>query len=200
MKASVKRKAVNAYVTGIGASKRVVIWDTTLEKLNAPQTLTVFGHEMGHYVLRHIPKGTALAAVELLVFLFVGSRLLEAMLRRWTHGWGIRGLADWASLPAVLLLFSLFNFFATPIENAYSRHIEHEADIYALEVTHGIVPAAGQAAAESFQILGETNLEDPDPGPVIKFWRYSHPPLADRLRFALTYDPWSKGQTPRFVK
>ena len=56
MEASEKRNSVNAYVTGLGPSKRVVVWDTTLAKMTPPQTLFVFGHEMGHYVLGHVPK------------------------------------------------------------------------------------------------------------------------------------------------
>ena len=70
----------------------------------------------------------------------------------------------------------------------------------ALEVVHGIVQDAPQAAAEAFQILGETNLADPNPSNFIKIWLYSHPPLNERLVFAREYDPWSKGQPPRFVK
>jgi len=200
MKASEKFSAVNAYVTGIGASKRVVVWDTTLEKISTPGTLVVFGHELGHYVLGHIPKGMALLAVEVLVFLFLGFHLLQAMLRRWGPRWAIRGAADWASLPVILLLFSVFNFLAAPIENTYSRHIEHQADVYGLEVTHGIVPNSGDVAAETFQIEGEINLEDPHPSPLVRVWLYTHPPVADRMIFAETYDPWSKGQTPQFVK
>jgi len=77
---------------------------------------------------------------------------------------------------------------------------EHEADRYALEVTHGIVPDAGRAAALAFQIEGESALADPDPGPFVRFWLYDHPPLAERLRFCLDYDPWKAGQSPRYVR
>jgi Zn-dependent protease with chaperone function len=77
---------------------------------------------------------------------------------------------------------------------------EHEADVYGLEAIHGLVPDSPRAAAEAFQLLGEANLSDPDPGPFITFWLYDHPPLAERLRFAAQYDPWGKGEAPRFVK
>ena len=200
MKASKKLAAVNAYVAGLGATKRVVVWDTTLAKLNVTQTLAVFGHEMGHYVLGHIPKGMVFFAAELFVFLFLGFQVLHAVLRRWGQRWGIRGADDWAALPAILLLFSVFNFFAAPLENTYSRRIEHQADVYGLEVIHGIVPASGEVTAQSFQIEGEINLDDPHPGPFIRFWLYTHPPLEERLIFAQTYDPWSKGQAPQFIK
>ncbi|HEY7574943.1 MAG TPA: M48 family metalloprotease, partial [Thermoanaerobaculia bacterium] len=81
----------------------------------------------------------------------------------------------------------------------YSRSQEHAADVYGLEVIHGIVPDSPAAAAGAFQILGEVNLADPDPPDFIRFWLYSHPPLGERLRFAASYDPWSKGEKPRYV-
>jgi len=64
---------------------------------------------------------------------------------------------------------------------------------------HGIVPDSSERAAEAFQVLGEADLADPNPGSFIKFWLYSHPPIAERLAFALEYDPWSKGR-PEFVR
>ena len=200
MKASEKLKSVNAYVAGFGASKRVVVWDTTLEKMTTPQTLFVFGHEMGHYVLGHITRMIVFVSVVLLVFLYLGYRGMHWALGRWGERWAIRGVDDWASLPVLMLLFSLFGFLASPVLNAYSRSIEHEADVYGLEVTHEIVADSQQAAAEAFQILGEINLADPNPSAFVKAWLYSHPPLNERIVFAHAYDPWSKGEEPQFVK
>lgn len=200
MNASSKLKSVNAYVTGFGVSKRVVVWDTTLAKMTPPQTLFVFGHEMGHYVLRHILKLLGFLSVMLLVFLYIGYHALHAALRRWGPGWGIRGVDDLASLPMLLLLLSVLSFLSTPLVNSFNRNLEHEADIYGLEVVRGIVPDAPRAGAEAFQILGEINLSDPEPPAFIKFWLYSHPPLNERVKFARAYDPWSKGEKPRFVQ
>jgi len=199
MGASEKSTALNAYVTGVGASKRIVVWDTTIAKMTTPQIVAVAGHEMGHYVLGHIYKGLTFAAVLLFVFFYLGYRCAGRMLERWGGRWGIRGVDDWASLPALLLLLTLFDFCATPIESAFSRHIEHQADQYALEVTHGLTPDSGQVAAQAFQVLGEVNLSDPDPSAVDVFLFYDHPPIPDRIRFCLTYDPWSKGEQPEFV-
>lgn len=199
MNASEKFKSINAYVTGFGASKRIVVWDTTIEKATVPQTLFVFGHEMGHYVLNHIPKLIAVLAAFLLVFLYFGYRGMHAALRRWGERWAIRGVDDWASLPVLMLFFSLFGFLADPVTNSFTRYLEHEADVYGLEVIHGVVADSPRAAAEAFQILGEINLADPDPHPFIKYWLYNHPPLNERLVFARTYDPWSKGEQPQFI-
>lgn len=199
MKASEKLKSVNAYVTGFGASKRVVVWDTTLAKMTPGQTLFVFGHEMGHYVLGHIWKGILFFAAVLLVFLYLGYRGLHWMLGRWGAASGVRGVDDWASLPALFLLLSVFGFLSSPLTNSFSRYQEHQADIYGLEVIHGLVPDSPEAAAQAFQVLGEINLADPNPHPLIRIWLYSHPPLDDRIRFAHSYDPWSKGEPTQFV-
>ena len=200
MKASEKLKSVNAYVTGFGATKRVVVWDTTLEKMTPPQTLFVFGHEMGHYVLNHVPVRIAWVAGALLVTLFLGYHSMRWLINRWGERWNIRGVDDWASLPALMLFLSLFSFLLFPILNSFSRYQEHQADIYGLEVVHGIVPDAGRAGAEAFQILGEINLADPAPPAFIKFWLYDHPPLDERIKFAHEYDPWSKGQPTQYVR
>jgi STE24 endopeptidase len=199
MKASAKTREVNAYVTGIGPTLRVVVWDTTIKNSDTPETLAVFGHEMGHYVLGHVWKGLAMELAGALLALYLGHRLAGAAESRWGRQWGILSLDDYASLPLFLLLFSLFNFFGAPIENAVSRYIEHQADVYGLEVTHGMFPDSGGVAAQSFQKLGEIDLEDPEPSAFIRMWLYSHPPINDRIIFAQTYNPWAKGEKPQFV-
>src|SRR5437879_9723648 len=123
MNASTKLKSLNAYVTGIGASKRVVVWDTTIAKATLPQTLFVFGHEMGHYVLHHVPKGLAFLAGLLLVGLYLGFRGMQGVLARWGGRWAIRGADDWASLPVLLLLLSVFGFLAEPAGTSFSRYM-----------------------------------------------------------------------------
>lgn len=199
MGASEKSTALDAYVTGVGASKRIVVWDTTIAKMTTPQIVAVAGHEMGHYVLNHIWKGLAFAAVLLFVLFYLGFRFIGGMLARWGGTWKIRGVDDWASLPALLLLLTLFDFCATPIESAFGRYLEHQADQYSVEVTHGLTPDSGQIAAQAFQVLGEVDLSDPAPNPVDVFLYYDHPPIPDRIQFCLTYDPWSKGDRPEFV-
>ncbi len=200
MNASSKTTGLNAYVTGFGASKRVVVWDNTIANATVPETLFVFGHEMGHYVLLHIPKEIAIDATILLFLLYLGYRLSNGMLARWGVQWGIRDLQDWASLPALLFVMTLLAFLATPLFNGVSRHFEHEADRYGLEVIHGIVPDPNQVAAHYFQKSGEKNLSDPDPSTFIKIWFFDHPTRPERVHFVATYNPWAEGQEPRYVK
>jgi STE24 endopeptidase len=199
MKASEKLNSLNAYVSGFGGSKRVVVWDTTLQKLTTPETLTVFGHEMGHYVLGHIRNSLLWLSLLLLALLFAGSHIARWMIARWGNNWRIRDAADWASLPVLLLIVAIFSFLTEPIVNGYSRWQEHQADIYGLEITHGLVPDSSTAAANSFQVMGEIGLDEPNPNHFIEFWLFSHPSTSDRLTFAETYDPWKEG-TARYVK
>ncbi len=200
MNASAKLKSVNAYVSGLGATRRVVVWDTSLKHMSEDEILFVFGHEMGHYVLGHVLDGILFTCAVLFVFLYVAYRLLHWILARWGGAWRIRGADDPASLAVLILLASVFGFLFTPISNAYSRHLEHQADQYGLEVIHGIVPDAPVVAAHAFQVLGEVDLEEPNPSTAVKIWFYNHPPLDERMRFAQTYDPWSPGRSPEFVK
>jgi len=199
MNASSKRKDVNAYASGLGATKRVVVWDTSIRRLSEDEILFVFGHEMGHYVLGHVRDGILFSCAVLLLFLNLAYRVLHWMLARWGETWAIRGPDDLASLPVLLLLLTVFGFLFTPISNAYSRRLEHQADQYGLEVIHGLVPDAPVVAAHAFQILGEVDLEEPNPSTPVKIWFYNHPPLDERMRFAQTYDPWSQGRAPEFV-
>jgi Zn-dependent protease with chaperone function len=200
MGAGEKTTTLNAYVTGFGASKRIVVWDTTMAKMDTPQIVFVTGHEMGHYVLQHIPKGLALGALGMLLAFYPGFRFLRWIVARAGERWGIRGLDDFASLPLLILFFSLLAFASSPLNSAVSRYFEHQADQYGLEVTHGLTPDAGQVAAQSFQILGDVGLDDPDPNPLDVLMFYDHPTIRDRIRFSLSYDPWSKGVQPEFVK
>ncbi len=200
MEASAKTNAINAYVTGVGASKRVVVWDTTIQKTGPDEVLAVVGHELGHYVLGHVWKGFLFFTGGLFVGLYVAYRALQWMLARWGKAWGVRGQDDWAVLIVLLLIFDMLDFVGTPIGNGFSRMLEHAADVYGLEVTHGVLPNSQEVAAESFQKMGDIDLADPNPSKFITFWLYSHPPLGERLEFARNYDPWSKGEAPKYVK
>jgi len=200
MKASEKTNAIDAYVTGVGASKRVVIWDTTLQKTTPDETLYIVGHELGHYVLGHIWKGFLFFAAVLFAGLYVLFRAMHWALDRWGGEWRIYGAEDWAAFALLFLLIEMGMLLSAPLANGFSRMQEHAADVYGLEVTHGIIPNSSEVAAQSFQVLGEEDLADPDPSPFITLWLYSHPPLAERLAFAYEYDPWDKGEAPKYVK
>ena len=195
MHASDKVTTYNAYVTGFGATKRIVVWDTTARDLTLPQTLFIFGHEMGHYVLHHIYLGMGFAALLLLVGFWLTQCLAQATLARYGKRCHIRAIGDWSSLPLLLLLTSLVSFFGEPLGNAFSRYEEHQADLYGLAITRPVTPDAGQVAAQAFQLLGEKSYSYPTPSPLLVFWSYSHPLIAERVRLALSI-PRAAGSLP----
>jgi STE24 endopeptidase len=190
MKASEKVTTANAYVTGVGSTARVVVWDTTAQQMTVPETTFVIGHEMGHYVLHHIRKGLTFASILMFFGFWLAYRCINWFIARWGNAFHIRGAADWASLPALMLIASLIGFVAGPIANNFSRaRIEHQADIYGLKITSGITPDYRQVAAQSFQNLGEHSLSYPYPSKLMVFWLYDHPDISSRIDFALHFDP-----------
>ncbi len=187
MHASDKVTTYNAYVTGFGATKRIVVWDTTARDLTLPQTLFIFGHEMGHYVLHHIYLGMAFTALLMFAGFWLIQQIATTLLARYGNRLGIRTLADWSSLPLLMLIASLLSFFGEPLGSTFSRWEEHNADVYGLTITAPVTPNAGQVAAQSFQVLGEKSYSYPNPSRFLVFWRYSHPPISDRIEFAISH-------------
>src|SRR5689334_4698878 len=121
MKASEKVTTLNAYVTGFGPSKRVVVWDTTIQKASTPETLFVFGHEMGHYVLNHIVIGIVATAVGMFIGLYILYLLANWAFPRFQLRWQMRELSDWAAVPMLLLIFSILSLISQPIGSTFSR-------------------------------------------------------------------------------
>ncbi len=170
----------NAYVTGIGSSARIVLWDTTIQQFSTEEIVSIIGHEMGHYVLKHIYWGFAGSVLGLLIILPVLQKCAEWLVRRKGTRWRITGLTDPAAIPAFLLIVIVFSFLTDPITNGVSRNIEHQADAYGLHLTHD-----GPAMARVFVHFAHHDLSDPDPPAFIKFWLFSHPPLQERIDFVL---------------
>jgi STE24 endopeptidase len=200
MKASAKVTTLNAYVTGFGASKRVVVWDTSIAKGTPDEILFIFGHEMGHYVLGHIIRGIAFAFVLILISFLLGFYLFQFLLRKYGEGWGIRGQEDWASFVVFVLVLSAIGFFVTPIQSAFSRTQEHAADVYGEEVVHGVIADPQATGQPAFQLLGENSLTDPNPPAFVTFWEADHPPIWFRAAFAKHYDPWAEGAEPKYFE
>jgi STE24 endopeptidase len=194
MDASSRTRELNAYVSGLGASKRVVVWDTTLKTMGPDEILLVLGHETGHYALDHIPKEFALDEGVALVLFLLGFFAVNWVVKRVGPRSGIAGVGDLASLPLILIVLTILVLLSDPLVNGISRYYEHQADQFGLEVAYGIVPDPNAAEARAFQTLGEVDLSDPDPNSFIRFWLYSHPPLDERIRFAATYKPWAEGK------
>ncbi|MFN2244648.1 MAG: M48 family metallopeptidase, partial [Anaerolineae bacterium] len=181
--------AVNAYVGGLLGTQRIVLWDTLLARLAPEQVLVVMGHEMGHFVLGHIWGLLGLLCLLVLGTLYAVHRSLGFLMARFGHRFGFTKPSDIASLPLLVLLFSVFFLLVQPIALAYSRHIERQADRFALEVTRD-----NRAMATAFSILQDQNLVHPRPGPLYMLWRGRHPAIAERVEFANHYRPWERGE------
>ncbi len=175
---SKETEKINVYVTGMFGSKRIVMWDTILEKLNADEVSFVMAHEMGHYVLNHVWKFIGIFTVTLVVLLFIISRTTGFFIRKFGEKMGFTELSDIASLPLLLLMFSLLMFLISPVLNGYSRITEHDSDVFGLNLAKN-----GTAAASAFVKLANENLNNPSPHPFIEFWLFSHPTIKDRIDF-----------------
>ena len=190
---SVDTKTVNAYVTGFLGTKRIVLWDTIIAKLNEKELLFVMGHEMGHYVLGHVVKSILFFSLLIMITLFATYRTAGGLINRFKDRFGFDQLSDIASLPLILLLMNICFFVITPMVFTFTRYHEHEADRFGLEITQ-----TNHAAATAFVKLQEENLAIPRPGWLYKLWRSSHPTLGDRIDFCNSYHPWEKGMPLKY--
>jgi len=201
MKASAKTNGLNAYVSGLGATKRIVVWDTTAGRVPNDVLMLIFGHESGHYVLKHIPKMLTGFAIALFFVFWACARFADWLARRFGARWGLDPAAPLACRAGfVVLLFTITvaSFVLEPAANGFSRHFEHEADVYGQEAIHGLVSDPQRTAVEGFNALGEAWLEDPNPSPFVEFWEYNHPSVKSRANFAAQYDPWANGGRGQF--
>ncbi|HKQ59839.1 MAG TPA: M48 family metallopeptidase [Candidatus Polarisedimenticolaceae bacterium] len=192
---SIDTKAVNAYVTGFFSTKRIVLWDTIIAKLDPDELLFVMGHEMGHYVLWHVVKSIIFLSAVLGFTLYAAHRLSGSVIARYGRQFGFDRFSDIAALPLLLVLSQLLGFAITPIVAAYSRHEEHEADRFGLEITRD-----NHAAATAFVKLQQENLAIPRPSLLEKLWRADHPPLGERIDFCNEYHPWREGAPLKYGK
>lgn len=182
-------RAVNAYVTGLLGTKRIVLWDTLLARLEPDEVLAVVGHEVGHYVLNHVVQGVLVGSGLTMLGLAAVAAAARRLVPAWTARWGIRRLDEPASLPVLLVLAQVASLALTPIGYAVSRHVEREADRFALELTRD-----NNAAARAFVALQRENLGYPRPGLFHTLLRATHPSLGERVDFSNSYRPWREGR------
>ncbi len=181
--ASRRTTGANAYVVGIGHTKRVVLYDTLLRRFTPQQVRIVVAHELGHVKHRDVPRGILWVAI-----VAPGAMLVVMLLTiRWSARAGtVPGTA--ASLPAFALALSLVAFSATIVSNQLSRAVEASADAYALEVT-----GEAQAFIGMERRLARVNLSDPDPPPLYRALFATHPSVVERIGAARAYERASGG-------
>nr|WP_253805430.1 M48 family metallopeptidase [Fictibacillus arsenicus] len=180
---SEKTNALNAYVNGIGSNLRIVLWDTTLNKLSDNQVLFVMAHEIGHYVMNHLYWNLISSIVLSFLGLWLGNIIYRKWIVKYGKTWGIKGVGDLAALPALLLIFSLLSFVVSPVENAVSRKAERDADQYAIQMTKN-----PEAAVGAFQQLATVSLSEVNPPKIVKWFLYGHPTMLERIHFLDSYN------------
>jgi Zn-dependent protease with chaperone function len=171
---------LNAYVTGLGSSARIVLWDTTITKLPADQVLCVIAHELGHYRLNHVFWGCAIAIAMSLLLLPVNLFCTPVVFANLPEAWRIGSIEDNAGIPFIVLAATCIGFFFEPAINTYSRSIEYQADLYGFNLY-----ANKTAFALTFVSLAKQNLADPLPPKLIRLWSFSHPSLGERIISAM---------------
>lgn len=180
---SEETNALNAYVTGIGSNARIVLWDTTLNKLTDDQILFIMAHEMCHYVEKHIYFGIAGYLLISLLGLYLTYRIMNWATRRWGKELNISDVRDIRSLPLFFMILSMLLFAASPLTNFTSRYQETRADKYAIEMTKN-----PEAAITSFQELTRSGLSQVNPPLLVKIFRYTHPSMLDRISMLEDYE------------
>lgn len=172
-------KKANAAFCGFGKTRRVILSDTLIGNFSHDEILSVVAHEVGHYKKKHLWKHVIFSACTSLVVFYI----IFCCVSRAAGWWGIRGVDDFANLPLLGLLSFLAGLVLMPLGNFYSRHMEREADYFALQRT-------GDKAAfiSTMRKLAAMNLSDPEPNPLIEFFLYSHPSIKKRIEFAEAYE------------
>ena len=175
-------KEMNAYMTGVFKSKRIVLWDTTIEKLNRREILSVTAHEMGHYAKGHIWKGILLGGFGSIILMYLVYKTSTWLLIKSNGSFGFRKIYSIASIPLMVLVLNFYMFFTSPINNFISRHMEREADAYEIQLTED-----SEAAISTMLKLYEESLGLPRPSNIFKIWYHSHPTAEERIEFFRKY-------------
>lgn len=175
MNMSARTTAANAMVTGLGTTRRIVIGDTLLDHYTPDEIEVVVAHELGHQVHRDIPKLIVTQAIIMLGGLYLVQVVLTATLRAFPQ---YHGLADPATMPLIAAALGAFGLVTLPLTNGFSRWVEHQADVYALDST-GMTDAFIGAMTR----LANQNLSEAEPSPIIEFLLYNHPSIGRRLAF-----------------
>lgn len=186
-------KAVNAYVTGLFGSKRIVLWDTLLNALPPREVKAVVAHELGHYVLGHVRWGVLLGGLSSFGGLYLLNRVLAWLIGNYGTRLNVPEMQSLRTLLLIAVLSTLAELAFSPISNVISRTMEHEADRFAIELTRD-----PSSVATAFSLLQKENLGVPFPNWLYRTWRATHPSIGERIEFANGYRPWVAGDSGRY--
>jgi STE24 endopeptidase len=184
--ASKQSKRISANVSGLGPTIRISLNDNLLNRTSEPEILAVLGHEMGHYVLGHVWWDTLGFVLVFGVGFFLVSRIAPALIRRHGEAWGVRDMADPASLPVLSALLAIYMMFATPVTNTIVRTAESQADAFGLE-------AARQPDGFASTAMRLSEYRKIEPSPLEEALFFDHPSGRTRVTMAMQ---WKKDHVP----
>ena len=168
-------KKANAALAGMGSTRRVLLGDTLLDSYSLAEIKSVFAHELGHHVYRHIWKmlviGTITGGLGFALCHYVLSKLIGVF--------GYQSIHDIAAFPVICMVLGVLGFILMPIQNAISRRFERACDRYAIEKTND-----PEAFISTMDKLAEQNLADRTPNRLVELLFYSHPPISKRIEMA----------------
>ncbi|MCK9443636.1 MAG: M48 family metallopeptidase [Tissierellaceae bacterium] len=175
-------KTMNAYMTGILHSKRIVLWDTTIDNLEESEVLSITAHEIGHYVEGHIWKSIVFSSIGTILMMFLIFITSSWILDLSDGGFGIRKLYDIAAVPLLILVLNFYTFLGSPVTNYVSRRMEIEADTYEI-----VLAEDREAAVSAMEKLYKQSLGIPRPSKIFRLWYHTHPTLEERIDFYRNY-------------
>jgi Zn-dependent protease with chaperone function len=180
-KLSEKSKKANAALTGLGATRRIILADTLLQNYSDDEIEAVLAHELGHHVHKHILKSIAVQAGITLLGFWAANTVLHYAMER-SHLF--ETMSDFANLPLLVLVSTVLSFLLMPILNSYSRFNERQADRYCFQSITTVAPFIS-----SMNKLAEQNLAERAPGKWVEWFFHSHPAIAKRVAAA---EDWAR--------
>lgn len=180
-KLSEKSKKANAALTGLGATRRIILADTLLDQYSNDEIEAVLAHELGHHVRRHIFKSILVQAGITLLGFWLANEVLRYAVER---GNMFETMSDFANLPLLVLVATVLSFLLMPALNAYSRFNERQADRYCFQSVASVEPFIS-----AMNKLAEQNLAEKTPSRWVEWFFHSHPAIAKRVAAA---EAWAK--------
>ncbi|NLF95233.1 MAG: M48 family metallopeptidase [Candidatus Riflebacteria bacterium] len=170
-------KHTNAYFTGVGRHRRIVLYDNLIKSHTPDEAALIFAHEAGHWKYSHVAWGLSIGVLAMLVIALTYRAVFPILAE--VSWFGLKDIAGASGLPFLMVLFMLLQLFVAPVESQISQFMERQADRVALELT-GLRDVFISAQVR----LSRDNRSDLLPSPLRVFWLYSHPPAIERIRMA----------------
>ena len=176
MDASRRTRHTNAYFSGLGKAKRIVLFDSLIQSHSQEEVLSILAHEIGHLKKNHIKKQLIISSIVSLFLFFMASKLITC--RVLYESFGFSNTPYYVGLFLVGILWEPVSFFLSPFGMAISRKFEREADYYSIEIIKRAKPLS-----TALKKMAKENLSNLRPHPLYVFFNYSHPPLLERIEY-----------------